>query len=68
MWHRYGWLASGAFALSVIGAVASYLWDSSFTQWPIAFVLVGTAFMFPLVVVRPVLAILAAFRDDSRSK
>ena len=68
MWDRYAWVASAAFGLCVIGAVASYLWDPSFTWWPVMFVLLGTAFVFPLVVVRPLLAILSAFRDDPRSK
>jgi len=40
--------------------LASYLWDSSLTWWAIMFILLGTAFMFPFVVVRPLLAIHAA--------
>ena len=68
MWDRYSWVAFGAFALCLIGAVASYLWDSSFTWWAILFILLGTAFMFPLVVVRLFNAILNAFGDEARSK
>lgn len=64
MWERYAWFAFPAFGLCVVAATASYLWDSDFFWWPTFFGLLGFAAMFPLLVVRPLLAILSALGHD----
>jgi hypothetical protein len=68
MWERYAWFAFPAFGLSAVAATASYIWDSDFLWWPALFALLGCAAMFPLVVVRPFLAILEALRHDDPSE
>lgn len=64
-WQRYAWWASVAFGLSVIGIVASYLWDSSYFWWPLLFVLLACAVALPLVVVRPLLAMVKVLRSGA---
>jgi hypothetical protein len=64
-WERYAWFAYPTFGLCLILSVASYLWDANYFWWPMLFVLLACAVMFPLVVVRPLLAILDALRPDA---
>ena len=63
-WERYAWFAFPAAGLCLIGSVASYLWDTNYLWWPILFALLACAVLFPLIVVRPFLAILDAMRPD----
>jgi hypothetical protein len=64
MWDRYAWFAFAAFGLCMVAMVASYLWDDDYLLWPTLFAVIACVVMIPLVVVRPLLAILAALRPD----
>ena len=70
MWERYAWFASAVFALCTVGAVASYLWDGNYLVWPFLFAVAASAAAIPLVVVRPLRAVIAALRpvDDGREQ
>ncbi len=68
MWERYAWFALPAFGLCFIGVVASYLWDDNYFWWPMLFAVLGCAAMIPLLVARPLRAVLAAFRHDESSQ
>ena len=64
-WEGYAWFAFPTFGLCLIGSVGSYLWDTNYFWWPILFIVVACAVMFPLVVVRPLLAILDQLEPSS---
>lgn len=65
MKEAYAWIAFGAFGLSMIGSVASYLWSDAYLRWPVLFAVIAFAFMVPLIVLPPFRAVLAAFNTDS---
>ena len=66
MWERYAWFAFPAFGLCLVGIVASYMWDDEWLLWPTLFAVLACVVMVPLVIVRPLLAVLAALRPDER--
>jgi hypothetical protein len=68
MWERYAWFAFPAFGLCLIGVVASFLWDEYYFWWPMLFAVLGCAVMIPIVVIRPLWAVLAAFRHDESAR
>jgi hypothetical protein len=67
MWERYAWFAFPAFGLCVVGVVASYVWDSDYVLWPLLFAIGGCAVVFPLLVVRPLRAVLETLSHDADS-
>jgi hypothetical protein len=64
MWEKYAWFAFPAFGLCLVGIVASYIWDDEWVLWPTLFAVLACVVMVPLVIVRPLLAVLAALRPD----
>jgi hypothetical protein len=67
MSEGYAWFATVVFALCLIGGVASYLWDDNYLLWPTLFAVVAVAVVAPLVVVRPLRAMLASLRGTDET-
>jgi hypothetical protein len=67
MWERYAWFAYPAFGLCLVGTVASYLWDDDYLVWPTLFGIAAFLVMAPLLLVRPLRAVLQAMRTDAES-
>src|SRR5262249_16017471 len=68
MWERYAWFAFPAFGLSLVGVVASCLWDDNYLWWPALFAVLACAVMVPLLLVRPLRAVLASLRPHESSE
>jgi hypothetical protein len=64
MWERYAWFAFPALGLCMVGGVASYMWDGDYLVWPTLFAVAGCLVMLPLVIVRPLQAVLHAMRSE----
>jgi hypothetical protein len=62
MKEALAWIGYGALGLTMIGAVASYMWDDDYVWWPLLFAAIGCALLVPLILLPMFLAV---FKTDS---